>query len=73
MIAQNQIVAVEGLEHAKRMRLESDAKFSTLSKGTNVTIPIPEVDRSKADLRNVIGELLTILCDLFRNVCNCVI
>lgn len=59
MITKNQRLAVDGLERqAKRMRLESDAKFLPLSQGTNVTIPVPEVDRSKGDLRNVIGKPL---------------
>lgn len=51
--------AVEGLEkQAKKMLLESNKKFAPLNIGQNVTIPISEYDRSKADFRNIIGNKL---------------
>lgn len=57
LISKNQKRAIDGLERqAKRTRLKSDAKFLPLSPCINVTIPIPEVDRGKTDLRNIIGE-----------------
>lgn len=49
--------AISGLEkQAKRMKKASDANFKVLECGTTVTIPVPEVDRSKCNLRNIIGK-----------------
>lgn len=49
--------AISALEkQAKRMKKASDAKFKVLERGTTVTIPVPEVDRSKCNLRNIIGK-----------------
>lgn len=51
-------VAFQGLEkQAKRMKLASDAKFKPLERGMSVLLPVPDVDKSKADSRNLIGNL----------------
>jgi valyl-tRNA synthetase len=56
-IKRNQSRAFASLQsQAKRMKAASDAKFSKLDVGTCVTVPVPGVDRSKGDLRNIIGE-----------------
>lgn len=57
-LKKNQQIAVRGLEQqAKRMKLQSDSKYPPLECGTTVTIPVPDVDRSKGDLRNLIGMI----------------
>lgn len=51
--------AHEGLtKQAKKMKLVSDALHPPAERGDNIIIPIPDVDRSKADLRNIIGVVL---------------
>ena len=56
-IKRNQDIALEGLQaQAKRMKVASNSKFPVLEQGTCVTVPIPQVDRSKGDLRNLIGR-----------------
>ncbi|XP_039303442.1 KRAB-A domain-containing protein 2-like [Solenopsis invicta] len=51
--------AKENLEkQTKRMQLISDATHSPVDIGANIIIPIPDVDRGKADLRNLIGIVL---------------
>jgi hypothetical protein len=40
------------------MELISDATHPPVDVGSNVIIPIPDVDRAKADLRNIVGVLL---------------
>lgn len=51
--------AHESLEkQARRMKLVSDALHPPVEKGDNIIIPIPDVDRAKADLRNIIGVVL---------------
>jgi hypothetical protein len=45
-------------KQAKRMKMVSDATHSPVDVGGNVTLPIPEVDRAKADLRNLVGVVL---------------
>ncbi len=56
-IKRNQSRAFAGLEsQAKRMKVASDAKFGKLEVGSCVTVPVPGVDRSKGDLRNIIGK-----------------
>lgn len=55
-LKKNKRLAIEGLElQAKRMKMASDAQYLPLKKGNNVTIPVPDVDRSKSDPRNLIG------------------
>lgn len=47
--------AKEGLEaQAKKMKTRSNLKFSTCEVGTVVRVPIPDVDRSRCDFRNVL-------------------
>ncbi|KMQ85087.1 krab-a domain-containing protein 2-like protein [Lasius niger] len=45
-------------KQAKRMKLISDATYPPVDIGGNIIIPIPDVDREKADLRNLIGVVL---------------
>lgn len=67
-ITRRQLEAVEGMEkQAKRMRLESDRRFAPLEIKSCVTIPIPDVDRSKADFRNIIGIKNGVNC-IIRNI-----
>jgi hypothetical protein len=45
-------------KQAKRIKLISDATHPTVDVGGNVIIRIPDVDRAKADLRNILGVVL---------------
>lgn len=45
-------------KQAKKMKIVSDALHPPVEKGDNIIIPIPDVDRAKADLRNIIGVVL---------------
>lgn len=45
-------------KQAKRMTLASDAIHVPVEIGDNVIIRIPDVDRAKADLRNIVGVVL---------------
>ena len=40
------------------MKLFSDAKHPQVSIGDNIIIRIPDIDRGKADLRNLIGVVM---------------
>jgi transcriptional regulator len=55
-------VRKEAHEHlqkqAKRMKLISDATHPPVDVGGNVIIPIADVDRAKANLRNNVGVVL---------------
>ncbi|XP_043473980.1 KRAB-A domain-containing protein 2-like [Leptopilina heterotoma] len=51
--------AFENLNNqAKKMKRASNASHPPVKVGDNVLIPIPDVDRAKADFRNVIGVVL---------------
>lgn len=51
--------AAEGLKkQAKKMKSTSDKNHPEVGIEDNVTIPIPDVDKAKSDLRNVIGLVL---------------
>ncbi|XP_045450666.1 uncharacterized protein LOC123659494 [Melitaea cinxia] len=51
--------AAENLvKHAKKMKATSDKSHPPANIGDNVTIPIPDVDKGKGDLRNIIGVIL---------------
>ena len=55
-IRKSQKRAYEGLEkQAKKMKYASDLRFAAIDIGGNVVVPVPEVDRSKSDHRNLIG------------------
>lgn len=61
--------AVEGLERqAKKMKTLSEKAFPPLVIGTNVKIPVPQVDRGKVDANNLIGVILSITEDEFYRV-----
>ncbi|XP_061724387.1 uncharacterized protein LOC133530493 [Cydia pomonella] len=47
-------------KQAKRMKTASDQSHPPLKVGDNLIIPIPDVDKGKADLRNVIGVVLEV-------------
>ncbi|CAH1108063.1 unnamed protein product [Psylliodes chrysocephalus] len=56
-IQKNQQIAVSGLQQqAKRMKLQSDSKYPPLQCGTTVTIPVPDVDRSKGVVMEVTSD-----------------
>lgn len=58
-INKNKKLAISSLHHqAKRMKTDSILKYPVVSIGTNVTLPVPDVDRSKGDSRNIIGNTL---------------
>ncbi|KAK9727585.1 hypothetical protein QE152_g19084 [Popillia japonica] len=68
-IQKNQQLAISGLEEqAIRMKMHSDYKFPLIEKGTTVTIPVPDVDRSKGDLRNLIGIVMEVTPDSFYKI-----
>ncbi|KAK9694862.1 hypothetical protein QE152_g33240 [Popillia japonica] len=68
-IQKNQQLAISGLEEqAKRMKMHSEYKFPPIEKGTTVTIPVPDVDRSKGDLRNLIGIVMEVTPDSFHKI-----
>ncbi|XP_045456891.1 uncharacterized protein LOC123666917 [Melitaea cinxia] len=46
------------VKHAKKMKATSDKSHPPANIGDNVTIPIPDVDKGKGDLRNIIGVIL---------------
>ncbi|KAF2900335.1 hypothetical protein ILUMI_05851 [Ignelater luminosus] len=51
--------AAENLvKQAKKMKATSDKSHPLANIGDNVTIPIPDVDKGKGDLRNIIGVIL---------------
>ncbi|XP_031332774.1 KRAB-A domain-containing protein 2-like [Photinus pyralis] len=53
--------AAEGLrKQAKKMKSHSDKSHPPANIGDNVMIPIPDVDKSKVDLRNIIGVVIDI-------------
>ena len=53
-------VAGSSLEkQAKRMKTVSDASHPPASIGQNVTVPIPDADKGKGDLRNIIAVVLS--------------
>jgi organic hydroperoxide reductase OsmC/OhrA len=45
-------------KQATRMKMISDATHLPVDVEGNVILPIPDVDRAKADLRNVVGVVL---------------
>ncbi|KAF2893465.1 hypothetical protein ILUMI_12708 [Ignelater luminosus] len=46
------------VKQAKKMKATSDKSHPPANIGNNVTIPIPDVDKGKGDLRNIIGVIL---------------
>lgn len=51
--------AAENLvKQAKKMKATTDKSHPPANIGDNVTIPIPDVDKGKGDLRNIIGVIL---------------
>lgn len=51
--------AAESLvKQAKKMKATSDRSHPPANIGDNVTIPIPDVDKGKGDLRNIIGVII---------------
>ncbi|XP_025201180.1 KRAB-A domain-containing protein 2-like [Melanaphis sacchari] len=63
-INKNKKLAVSSLHHqAKRMKIDSILKYPIVSIGTNVTLPVLDVDGSKEDSRNIIGVIIEITTD----------
>ncbi|XP_045450426.1 uncharacterized protein LOC123659217 [Melitaea cinxia] len=46
------------VKHAKKMKATSDKSHPPANIEDNVTVPIPDVDKGKGDLRNIIGVIL---------------
>jgi hypothetical protein len=58
-INKNKKLAVSSLHNqAKRMKTDSILKYPVVSIGTNVTLGVPNVDRSIGDSKNIIGNTL---------------
>lgn len=58
--------AAESLvKQAKKMKATSDRSHPPANIGDNVTIPIPDVDKGKGDLRNIIGVILQKMAKVF--------
>lgn len=58
-INKNKRLAVSSLHHqAKRMKTDSILKYPAVSIGTNITLPVPDVDRSEGDSINIIDNTL---------------
>lgn len=56
--------AQENLQkQAKRMKLFSDKLHKPANVGDNVTMPIPDVDKGRGELRNIIGIILQVTDD----------
>ena len=53
-------------KQTKKMKVMSEATHPILKVGDNVLIPIPNVDRAKADFRYVIGVVLQQADDLYK-------
>lgn len=54
-------IAQENLEkQAKRMKSSSDKLHQPAKVGDNVTVPIPNVDKGRGELRNIIGIVLQV-------------
>lgn len=53
-----QVASTSLKKQAKRMKTVSDASHPPASVGQNVTVPIPDVDKGKGDLRNIIAVVL---------------
>ena len=52
-------MASSSLENqAKRMKTTSDVSHPPACIGQNVTVPIPDIDKGKGDLRNIIAVVL---------------
>jgi hypothetical protein len=45
-------------KQAERMKMIYDATHPPVDVGGNVILPIPDVDRAKAELRNLVGVVL---------------
>ena len=50
---------------AKIMKINSDKKFPPASVGTTVRVPIPDVDRGRGELRNILAVVMTVTQDGF--------
>lgn len=68
-ITKNRRKARKYLEiQAKKMKMNSEIKFPPIPVGRSVTIPVPEVDRSKTDARNIIGVVMEVTSDGYYKV-----
>ncbi|XP_022194657.2 KRAB-A domain-containing protein 2-like [Nilaparvata lugens] len=52
-------------KQAKKMKTLSDQKFPPAANGSTVCVPIPEVDKGKGDLRNVLAVVMEVTEDGF--------
>uniref|UniRef100_A0A0A9W4T5 Ribosomal RNA small subunit methyltransferase H n=1 Tax=Lygus hesperus TaxID=30085 RepID=A0A0A9W4T5_LYGHE len=50
---------------AKKMKCESDKKFPAVPAGTTVRLPIPDLDKGRGDLRNVLAVIMSVTEDGF--------
>ncbi|KAF0686391.1 KRAB-A domain-containing protein 2-like, partial [Aphis craccivora] len=45
------------------MKTDSILKYPVVSIGTNVMLPVPDIDRNKGDSRNIIGVIMEVTTD----------
>jgi hypothetical protein len=45
-------------KQAKKMKANSDKKFPPVTKGVTVRVPIPDVDKGRGDLRNILAVVM---------------
>ena len=50
---------------AKKMKINSDKKFPPASVGITVRVPIPDVDRGRGELRNILAVVMAVTQDGF--------
>lgn len=68
-IIENRFEAKEGLlQQAKKMKLNSDKLLPSAKIGDTVRLPVPDVDRGRADARNVLGVVVTVEDDMYYKI-----
>ena len=50
---------------SKKMNINSDKKFPPASVGTTVRVPIPDIDRGRGELRNILAVVMMVTQDGF--------
>lgn len=50
------------------MKAVSDKKFPSVTKGVTIRVPIPDVDRGKGDLRNILAVVMDVTEDGFYKI-----
>jgi hypothetical protein len=53
-------------QQAERMKALSNKRFPPAHFGDNVTVKVPDVDRGRGDLRNIVGVIVEVQDDMYR-------